>query len=398
MYVNEATDRSTHPIYPQHAPTTRQTNTAAAEVLYQVVIDECKRQQEQEESTGAAASEGGVILDVCCGTGTIGICAAVQLAAAQEQKRGTKRKAEGEGQQEEGGGGGESGGKTKVVLGIELCPTAVEDARVNAGRNGVANAVFVCAKGMGLGSGWIVRFGLIVQLSDVTNLPQNLAAEDVLGGALDGSISGACVWWETRSFSFPTSFMSRAHNLTSTNTYNRRAAPGDDEGGRAVAHRHRGPAPRRAAQRLPPVRVAVGRAWQASRDRTRKCCITQTANRLKLTRHKPQTTNHSALRNSPKVRHVIYVSCNPTKSLCKDAVTLCGPRSAKFHGEAFRPVKAIPVDIFPHTEHCEMVVCFSRESESGGGDGKQGEAKVEAGSAEAGAAAVEGDGEGGGES
>lgn len=159
-----------------------QTNTAAAEVLYQVVIDECKQQQqeaqeaqeeqeEQEEATrgkqegegGASAAsssseEGcGVILDVCCGTGTIGICAAVQLAEAAQQ-RGTKRKAaeegEGEGTEEgAGAGSGGGGGKTKHVLGIELCPTAVEDARVNAARNGVANAVFVCAKG-----GWVVAW------------------------------------------------------------------------------------------------------------------------------------------------------------------------------------------------------------------------------------------------
>jgi hypothetical protein len=48
---------------------------------------------------------------------------------------------------------------------------------------------------------------------------------------------------------------------------------------------------------------------------------------------------------------------------------LCGPPSQKFHGESFRPVRAVPVDMFPHTEHCEMVVVFSRVSEVGDGGG-----------------------------
>lgn len=29
-------------------------------------------------------------------------------------------------------------------------------------------------------------------------------------------------------------------------------------------------------------------------------------------------------------------------------------------GRAFRPVRAIPVDLFPHTPHCEMVMVFER--------------------------------------
>lgn len=59
----------------------------------------------------------------------------------------------------------------------------------------------------------------------------------------------------------------------------------------------------------------------------------------------------------------MYVSCNPTKSLVRDAVVLCGPRSQRLHGEAFRPVRAVPCDIFPNCLHCEMVLVFSRESE-----------------------------------
>ena len=52
-------------------------------------------------------------LDVCCGTGTLGL----SLAAS-----------------------------VKRVIGIEICVPAVEDARANALRNGVTNASFVASK------------------------------------------------------------------------------------------------------------------------------------------------------------------------------------------------------------------------------------------------------------
>lgn len=67
-----------------------------------------------------------------------------------------------------------------------------------------------------------------------------------------------------------------------------------------------------------------------------------------------------ALRGCPPVQRIVYVSCNPTNSLIQDAVTLCGPKTKSVTGEPFRPVHAIPVDLFPHTPHCEMVIVFER--------------------------------------
>jgi len=61
-----------------------------------------------------ASSE--VVVDVCCGTGTIGIY------TAKERQSGR-------------------------VVGIEMCPGAVQDAIINADVNGVKNATFICSKG-----------------------------------------------------------------------------------------------------------------------------------------------------------------------------------------------------------------------------------------------------------
>ncbi|XP_037536527.1 tRNA (uracil-5-)-methyltransferase homolog A [Nematolebias whitei] len=78
-----------------------QVNTGAAEVLYSAVGEWAQLDQDS------------TVLDVCCGTGTIGISLAKRV---------------------------------KKVIGIELCQEAVEDARVNAKLNGLSNVEFHCGK------------------------------------------------------------------------------------------------------------------------------------------------------------------------------------------------------------------------------------------------------------
>jgi len=79
-----------------------QPNTRQAEVLYGRVMDAVVQ---------GDAPISGRVLDLYCGTGTIGLC----LAPAASE-----------------------------VVGIEMQPDAVEDARRNAVRNGVDNARFIC--------------------------------------------------------------------------------------------------------------------------------------------------------------------------------------------------------------------------------------------------------------
>jgi tRNA (uracil-5-)-methyltransferase len=70
-----------------------------------------------------------------------------------------------------------------------------------------------------------------------------------------------------------------------------------------------------------------------------------------------------ALRTCKPLKRIVYVSCNPTGSLIEDAVKLCAPQeenSAYARGPPLRPVLAVPVDLFPDTPHCEMVVLFER--------------------------------------
>lgn len=66
-----------------------------------------------------------------------------------------------------------------------------------------------------------------------------------------------------------------------------------------------------------------------------------------------------AIRRCRQISRVIYVSCNPAAAI-QNFMDLIRPVSRRMKGEAFYPVKAIPVDLFPHTKHCELVMLFER--------------------------------------
>jgi tRNA (uracil-5-)-methyltransferase len=42
-------------------------------------------------------------------------------------------------------------------------------------------------------------------------------------------------------------------------------------------------------------------------------------------------------------------------------VSLCKPESKRYAGGAFKPSRAVPVDMFPHTNHVEFLIEFVRE-------------------------------------
>ena len=44
----------------------------------------------------------------------------------------------------------------------------------------------------------------------------------------------------------------------------------------------------------------------------------------------------------------------------QNAVALCRPTSNAFRGDPFVPTTMTPLDLFPHTEHCELVVVLER--------------------------------------
>ena len=67
-----------------------------------------------------------------------------------------------------------------------------------------------------------------------------------------------------------------------------------------------------------------------------------------------------SIRCHSQIDRLVYVSCNPTGSLIKDAALLCTPASKRYRGRPFKPTFAQPVDMFPYSNHCELVMVFDR--------------------------------------
>ncbi|XP_074062635.1 tRNA (uracil-5-)-methyltransferase homolog A isoform X2 [Macrotis lagotis] len=66
-----------------------------------------------------------------------------------------------------------------------------------------------------------------------------------------------------------------------------------------------------------------------------------------------------ALRRAENLKKLLYVSCNPRAAM-SNFVDLCRAPSNRVKGSPFRPVRAVAVDLFPQTLHCEMVILFER--------------------------------------
>lgn len=66
-----------------------------------------------------------------------------------------------------------------------------------------------------------------------------------------------------------------------------------------------------------------------------------------------------AIRRAENLKRLLYVSCNP-KAAMGNFVDLCRGPSNRVKGTPFRPIKAIAVDLFPQTPHCEMLILFER--------------------------------------
>ncbi|XP_036613709.1 tRNA (uracil-5-)-methyltransferase homolog A [Trichosurus vulpecula] len=66
-----------------------------------------------------------------------------------------------------------------------------------------------------------------------------------------------------------------------------------------------------------------------------------------------------AIRRAEHLKKLIYVSCNPRAAMT-NFVDLCRAPSNRVKGSPFRPVRAVAVDLFPQTLHCEMLILFER--------------------------------------
>lgn len=67
-----------------------------------------------------------------------------------------------------------------------------------------------------------------------------------------------------------------------------------------------------------------------------------------------------AIRSCQYLDHVIFVAC-ALKSSMQNLIDLMRPTSNKMQGSPFVANQALIVDLFPHTEHVEVIMEFTRQ-------------------------------------
>jgi len=102
-----------------------QTNTKAAEILYEKVREWSGIKKDETTSGGEFTFR--YLLDICCGTGTIGLTLASQV---------------------------------HQVIGVDMEPQAIEDAKKNAALNNVSNVKYFASKAENIMGSMIAACGI----------------------------------------------------------------------------------------------------------------------------------------------------------------------------------------------------------------------------------------------
>ncbi|KAK7262321.1 hypothetical protein RJT34_29888 [Clitoria ternatea] len=239
-----------------------------------------------------------LLFDICCGTGTIGLTLAHRVG---------------------------------MVIGIEMNASAVSDAHRNAEINGIKNVRFICSKAED------VMGSLLKEYLNVTR--EEFDDPNVSGSSNDIPEDNACP--ETENGEMPSS-------------------------------------------------AEVGNKVQMGSTSENENTSMQHFKNVVAIVDPPRAGLHpsviKALRTHPRLRRLVYISCNP-ESLVANAIELCTPSPIKHEkgnkdnrgwrnmssaglarhraksmpiSEAFQPIKAMAVDLFPHTPHCELIMLLER--------------------------------------
>ncbi|KAM7527920.1 hypothetical protein LguiB_031330 [Lonicera macranthoides] len=284
-----------------------QVNTLAAEKLYSLAGD------------WAELGPDTLLFDVCCGTGTIGLTLAHRVG---------------------------------MVVGIEMNTSAVSDAHRNAEINGIKNCRFVCGK-----------------------------AEDVMGSLLKEYLN-----LTQQQDELPKGSQTNGEETTMDeekyNSVDKTANPEDSSPGLELKN----------GEDVIGCLKNEGENFenQLQTNKSEPTASQQFKNVVAIV-DPPRVGLHptviKALRTHPRLRRLVYISCNP-ESLVANAIELCTPsrdetekgnnknnrgwRNMSSAGlarhraksmptsEPFQPVKAMAVDLFPHTPHCELVMLLER--------------------------------------
>ncbi|XP_030453001.1 zinc finger CCCH domain-containing protein 24 [Syzygium oleosum] len=285
-----------------------QVNTLAAEKLYSLAGD------------WAGLDQDTLLFDVCCGTGTIGLTLAHRVG---------------------------------MVVGIEMNASAVLDAQRNAEINGIRNCKFVCAKAEDVMGSLLKEYlhAITQNLDEVTSASQS--HEETISAESEGAVANKTLETENGSNNCP--------------EINQEAS-----GSSGIKEQ---------VSECPEEKSSTSGSGSTPAQQFKKVVAIVDPPRVGL-----HPIVIKALRTHSHLRKLVYISCNP-ESLVANAIELCTPspennekgkkdnrawRNMSSAGlarhrvksmpnsEPFHPVKAMAVDLFPHTPHCELVMLLER--------------------------------------
>ncbi|CAM0908088.1 unnamed protein product [Alopecurus aequalis] len=342
-----------------------QVNTLAAERLYSLAGD------------WANLNSDTLLFDVCCGTGTIGLTLAHRVG---------------------------------MVVGIEMNESAVLDAQRNALINGIKNCRFVCGKAENVILSLLTEY-LSSPQQDTVDSESNseigapLKNEDIVNGAeINGETMDISNEKNDNGESQQLGDKSADHASCSSDEINgdlgdrvsKKLEDGHDQCNVAVGNQNseetsslineESIAPK-SADCLEHTKTHEDGSSISNND-TLAATARQFKNFVAIV-DPPRAGLHptviKVLRTNPRIRRLVYISCNPD-TLMANAIELCTPTSVNKErnrghrgwrnmsgaslarlrtksmpsSEAFVPKRAMAVDLFPHTSHCEMVMLFER--------------------------------------
>ncbi|TKY67226.1 Zinc finger CCCH domain-containing protein 24 [Spatholobus suberectus] len=345
-----------------------QVNTLAAEKLYSLAGD------------WACLGPDTLLFDICCGTGTIGLTLAHRVG---------------------------------MVIGIEMNASAVSDAHRNAEINGIKNVRFICAKAEDV-MGSLLREYLNVtkeqiDYPNISGSGHGIPEDNAHPEPENGEMVSHCSENNNAEVGSDAQKGSTAEQVDGTSkqaedvmgsqlrdSVNVSKEQSDDPNisgsGNNIPEDSTCPEPEngKIESRSENNNAEVGSEVQkGSTSENGNASMPQFKNVVAIV-DPPRAGLHptviKALRTHPRLRRLVYISCNP-ESLVANAIELCTPSPIKIEkgnkdnrgwrnmssaglarhraksmpiSEAFHPVKAMAVDLFPHTQHCELVMLLER--------------------------------------
>ncbi|KAG2564614.1 zinc finger CCCH domain-containing protein 24-like [Panicum virgatum] len=341
-----------------------QVNTLAAERLYTLAGD------------WANLNSDTLLFDVCCGTGTIGLTLAHRVG---------------------------------MVVGIEMNESAVSDAHRNALINGIKNCRFVCGKAEDVIGSLLTEY--------LGSPQQHIAASEsnsVINDTSKNEDTINCTESDVENMDSSAEKNDNGENEQprdgsvdlhtcgdedikgdSVDRVNKEADSSPDEHIEAAVEQSCGEASLindEPTDAISTDSLEHGKTCQDSSSIQNNNVLAASACQFKnvvAIVDPPRVGLHptviKALRTHPLIRRLVYISCNPD-SLVANAIELCTPTSEKQeknkgnrgwrsmsaaglarqrtksmpNSEPFIPKRAMAVDLFPHTSHCEMVMLFER--------------------------------------